>query len=66
MRDSIKIVEVVDKRGLDVFIKFNYRMYKNCQYAVPDLYVDLASSFIRKKNAALEFCDTRQIGRAHV
>ena len=54
---EITITEVKSKRQLDRFIRFNYELYKNHEYAVPELYADLKGMFSPKKNAALEFCD---------
>lgn len=39
------------------FIRFNYELYKNNPYSVPDLYDDVLNTFNRKKNAAFEFCE---------
>lgn len=39
------------------FIRFNYELYKNCEYAVPDFYEDTRDTFDPKKNAAFEFCE---------
>jgi GNAT superfamily N-acetyltransferase len=54
---SIEIREVGSKSDLKKYIRFNYLMYKNCPYAVPDLLEDTLDTFNPKKNAAFEFCD---------
>ena len=56
---KITITEVKSKRQLDRFIRFNYELYKDHEYAVPELYADLKGMFSPKKNAALEFCQYR-------
>ncbi|KAA6317726.1 hypothetical protein EZS27_032165, partial [termite gut metagenome] len=49
------IKRVSDRRELKKFIRFNYELYKNNPYSVPDLYSDMLNTFDRKKNAAFEF-----------
>lgn len=50
--------KVADKKDLKAFIRFNYELYKNNPYAVPDLYDDMLNTFSPKKNAAFEFCES--------
>ena len=57
MNMSVSIVEVKDRRELDKFIRFNYTLYKDNSYAVPELYSDMVNNFTPKSNAALEFCN---------
>ncbi len=54
---AITIKQVSNKQELKKFIRFNYEMYKNNPYSVPDLYSDMLSTFDPKKNAAFEFCE---------
>lgn len=54
---SIEIREVGSKSDLKKYIRFNYLMYKDCPFAVPDLLEDTLDTFNPKKNAAFEFCD---------
>lgn len=42
------------------FFRFNYELYKDNQYAVPDLLEDGLDTFNPKKNAAFEFCEAQQ------
>ena len=51
---AITIKKVSTKRELKKFIRFNYRMYKDNPYSVPDLYDDMLNTFNKKKTAALE------------
>lgn len=55
---AIIIKKVADKKDLKAFIRFNYELYKNNPYAVPDLYDDMLNTFSPKKNAAFEFCES--------
>ena len=54
---EIQIIPIESKKDLKKFIHFNYDLYKNNEYAVPELALDLMNTFSKKKNAALEFCD---------
>lgn len=54
---SVQIKEVTRKKDLHTFIRFNYELYKNNPYSVPDLFDDMLNTFNRKKNAAFEFCE---------
>lgn len=53
----IQIKKVETKEELKKFIRFNYEMYKDNPYSVPDLYEDMLNTFDRKKNGAFEFCE---------
>ena len=54
---AITIKKVSSKKELKTFIRFNYELYKNNPYSVPDLYDDMLGTFSPKKNAAFEFCE---------
>ena len=54
---SVEIKKVTTKKELKAFIRFNYEMYKDNPYSVPDLYEDMVSTFSKEKNPAFEFCD---------
>ena len=54
---SVEIRKVTTKKELKQFIRFNYELYKDNPYSVPDLYEDMIGTFSREKNAALEFCE---------
>jgi GNAT superfamily N-acetyltransferase len=53
----VTIKKVSKKKELKQFIRFNYKLYKNNPYSVPDLYSDMLHTFNKKKNAAFEFCE---------
>ena len=48
----IHIKKVTTKDELKQFIRFNYELYKNNPYSVPDLLEDMLDTFNPKKNAA--------------
>lgn len=52
------IREVETKKELKKFIRFNYELYKDNPYSVPDLYEDMLNTF-SDKNAAMEFCKAK-------
>ena len=54
---TTSIQKVTTKAELKKFIRFNYELYKNNPYSVPDLYDDMLNTFNPKKNAAFEFCE---------
>lgn len=54
---NIEIKKVQTKQDLKTFIRFNYEMYKNNPYSVPDLYEDMMDTFSPKENPAFEFCE---------
>ncbi len=53
---SIVIKKVEGKSEMKKFIRFNYELYKDNQYSVPDIYEDMLDTF-SDKNAAMEFCE---------
>ncbi|MCD7900814.1 MAG: N-acetyltransferase [Bacteroides sp.] len=54
---GVTIRQVTNKKELHQFIRFNYELYKNNPYSVPDLYDDMINTFSKEKNAAFEFCE---------
>ena len=54
---AITIKKVSTQKELKTFIRFNYELYKDNPYSVPDLYDDMLNTFSPKKNAAFEFCE---------
>jgi GNAT superfamily N-acetyltransferase len=54
---AIVIKEVKSERDLSKFIRFNYELYKDNAYAVPDFFPDTHDTFTPSKNAAYEFCE---------
>ncbi|KAA6305636.1 hypothetical protein EZS27_042711, partial [termite gut metagenome] len=54
---AVIIKRVSGKKDIRQFIRFNYELYKNNPYSVPDLYSDMLRTFDKEKNAAFEFCE---------
>lgn len=54
---AIEIKKVSSKGDLKKFIRFNYELYKNNKYAVPELYTDMTDTLSKDKNPAFEFCE---------
>ena len=52
----VRIETVRSARQLKRFIRFNYELYKNNPYSVPDLYGDMKHTLSPRHNAAFEFC----------
>ncbi len=50
---AITIKKVSTQKELKTFIRFNYELYKDNPYSVPDLYDDMLNTFSPKKNAVL-------------
>ena len=53
---NVVIKKVESKSDLKKFIRFNYELYKDNTYSVPDLYEDMLGTF-SDKNPAMEFCE---------
>lgn len=51
------IHKVSSPRELRRFARFNYKLYKDNPYSVPDLYSDILKTFSRERNPAFEFCE---------
>lgn len=54
---AVVIKKITTRKELKAFIRFNYELYKDCPYAVPDFLEDMLDTFNPKKNPAFEFCD---------
>lgn len=54
---NVSIKKVSNRKELKQFIRFNYELYKDNPYSVPDLYEDMLNTFSEKKNPAFEFCE---------
>lgn len=59
-KSEIEIKPVETRRERRLFFRFNYELYKDNPYAVPDLLEDGLDTFNPNKNAAFEFCDAKQ------
>ena len=54
---AVTIIPVKTRKELKQFIRFNYELYKNNPYSVPDLYEDMLNTLDPKRNPAFEFCE---------
>ena len=54
---AVTIKKVSSSTELKEFIRFNYNLYKENPYSVPDLYEDILDTFSPKKNPAFAFCE---------
>ncbi len=54
---EIHISVVTTKKELKAFVRFNYELYKDCPYAVPDFLEDTLDTFNPRKNPAFRFCE---------
>lgn len=56
---AVSIIPVTTRREMKQFICFNYELYKDSPYAVPELYSDVCDTLDPAKNAAFEFCEAQ-------
>lgn len=54
---AITIKKVTCKADLKRFTRFNYELYKDCEYACPELDMDIYDTFNPKSNPSYEFCE---------
>ena len=55
----ITVKPVTTKSEMKQFICFNYELYKDSPYAVPELFNDVRDTLDPSKNAAFEFCEAQ-------
>ena len=56
---DIVIKPATTKREMRQFVRFNWELYKDCPYAVPDFLEDTLDTFNPRKNPALEYTDPK-------
>ena len=56
---SVSIKTVQSKRDLIAFVKFPVKLYKDCPYYVPNLYMDELSALDPSKNPMGKYCISR-------
>lgn len=56
---SVEIKEVRNKSDLKKFIKFSYKLYKNCPQWVPPIFLDELQTLSPDKNPAFDYCDSK-------
>ena len=54
---AVTIIPVKTRKELKQFIRFNYELYRNNPYSVPDLYEDMLNTLDPKRNPAFDFCE---------
>ncbi|MDL2257665.1 GNAT family N-acetyltransferase [Eubacteriales bacterium OttesenSCG-928-K08] len=55
----VTITEAITKKDLKRFIKFANELYEGNPYYVPDMLDSQVNDFVRDKNPAYEYCDTK-------
>lgn len=55
----LNIVAVNSRKELNKFVKFNYKLYKNSPYAVPQLVIDEINTLTPGINPAFDFCEAQ-------
>ena len=55
--ENIIISRVSSKKEMKEFVRFNYELYKDNPYAVPDLLEETLDTFNKEKNPAFRFCE---------
>jgi hypothetical protein len=56
---SIYIKEIKSKSDFKKFVKFPYKLYKNCSQWVPPILLDEMQTLSPKKNPAFEYCECK-------
>ena len=54
---SVEVIKVETIKQLKEFVNYNYELYKDSPYAVPELYEDALNTLRKDRNAAFEFCE---------
>lgn len=55
--NELTIREATGRCDMRKFVRFNWELYKDCPYAVPDLLEDTLDTLNPKKNPAFAFCE---------
>ena len=53
---TVNISQISTAKEMRAFVRFNYELYKDCPYAVPDLLEDTLETLDPKRNPAFRFC----------
>ena len=53
---TVTISQITTAKEMRTFVRFNYELYKDCPYAVPDLLEDTLETLDPKRNPAFRFC----------
>ncbi len=55
--EDVRIRQVSSRKDMRRFVRFNYELYKDCSYAVPDLLEDTLATLDPRRNACFSFCE---------
>ena len=53
---TVNISQISTAKEMRAFVRFNYELYKDCTYAVPDMLEDTLETLDPKRNPAFRFC----------
>lgn len=53
---TVTISQITTAKEMRTFVRFNYELYKDCPYAVPDMLEDTLETLDSKRNPAFRFC----------
>ena len=54
---TVIVSQVASAKEMKAFVRFNYELYKDCTYAVPDLLEDTLETLDPNRNPAFRFCE---------
>ena len=54
---TVKVSQVTSSKEMRAFVRFNYELYKDCPYAVPDLLEDTLEVLDARRNPAFRFSE---------
>ena len=55
---KVTVSQISSAKEMQAFVRFNYELYKDCPYAVPDLLEDTLDTLDSQSNPAFFFCKT--------
>ena len=54
---TVTVSQVSTAKEMRAFVRFNYELYKDCSYAVPDMLEDTLETLDSRSNPAFRFCE---------
>ncbi|MBR6142255.1 MAG: N-acetyltransferase [Bacteroidaceae bacterium] len=54
---TVTVSQVSTAKEMRAFVRFNYELYKDCTYAVPDMLEDTLETLDARSNPAFRFCE---------
>lgn len=55
---TVIVSQISTAKEMRAFVRFNYELYKDCPYAVPDFLEDTLETLDSRSNPAFRFCET--------